>query len=250
MQITIIGAGNVATVLGKLIKKAGHEIVQVFSRNIIQASVLAVELHAEPIDDLKKLNNNSTIYLMAISDAALQETANHIHLKKGILLHTAGAVSKEILKKSSNNYGVLYPLQSLRKEKTDYLNIPFLIDANTPDNLALMEDFAKSISQSVKKAGDEERLKLHVAAVVVSNFTNYLYALAENYCKKENVSFNMLKPLITEVADRLNNHQAAEMQTGPAVRKDTSTIEKHLQLLEQHPDLQAVYAFLSKKMIG
>lgn len=250
MQITIIGSGNVATVLGKLIKNAGHEINQVFSRNISQSSLLALALNAKPIDDLKELNIEPDIYLMAISDSSLIETANKIHLKKGILLHTAGSVSKEILKNSSNNYGVLYPLQSLRKEKDDYFNIPLLIDANTPDNLALIEKFAKTISQSVEKAGDEKRLKLHVAAVVVSNFTNYLYALAENYCKQENVPFNMLKPLITEVADRLKNHEASEMQTGPAIRKDISTIEKHLQLLEQHSDLQAVYSFLSKKITG
>src|ERR1700712_909923 len=128
MQIVIIGSGNVATVLGRVIKKAGHSILQVFGRNMEKVKFLADELKAEPISDYKKLNLEADIYLMALSDAAIPEAAKILHLQKGVLLHTAGSVSKNVLENASTKYGVLYPLQSLRKEKTDYQNIPLLID--------------------------------------------------------------------------------------------------------------------------
>jgi predicted short-subunit dehydrogenase-like oxidoreductase (DUF2520 family) len=250
MKIVIIGSGNVATVLGNVIKNAGHQVLQVYSRDINRAIILANKLATAPIDDLKQLNKEADIYLMALSDAVIPETVKKLHLSKGILVHTAGAVAINVLQNAATNYGVLYPLQSLRKEKLDYQNIPFLVDGSTVEVISTITAFAKTLSSSVEKADDEERLKLHLAAVIVSNFTNYLYALAEDYCKNEKVSFNMLQPLIAEVANRLQNHRAAEMQTGPAIRKDVVTIEKHLELLKNHLDLQEVYTFLSNKIMN
>ncbi len=249
MQISIIGSGNVATVLGRMIKNAGHTILQVYNRNLSTAIFLANHLAAEPINNWQQLNEEADIYLMALNDSAIPEAAKNMHLQKGILVHTAGSVSKNVLKDAAINFGVLYPLQSLRKEKTDYQNIPFLVDGSSADVISTIAGLAKTISSSVQKAGDDERLKLHLAAVVVSNFTNYLYSLADKYCQKENIPFKMLQPLIAEVADRLQIHHAAEMQTGPAIRRDLPTIEKHIQLLENYSDLQEVYAFLSKKIM-
>lgn len=249
MQVVIIGTGNVATVLGRTIQNAGHPVLQVYGRNMVAATVLANKLAAEPINELQKINLSADIYLIALSDAAIIEIIKDLQLQKGILVHTAGAVSKNVLQNAATHFGVLYPLQSLRKEKADYENIPFLVDGSSADILLTLVGFAKTISALVEKATDEERLKLHVAAVVVSNFTNYLYILAEDYCKKEDVPFAMLQPIIAETGNRLKNHHAAEMQTGPAVRKDVATIEKHLKLLETHPTLQAVYGFLSQKII-
>jgi predicted short-subunit dehydrogenase-like oxidoreductase (DUF2520 family) len=249
MRIVILGSGNVATVLGRAIKNASHDVLQIYDRNILKANVLANELASVGIDDWQKISLEADIYLMALSDGAILEAAKNLHLQKGILLHTAGAVSINVFEHSALHYGVLYPLQSLRKEKNAYQNIPLLVDGSSADVLSVITIFAKTISSSVTKATDEERLKLHVAAVVVSNFTNYLYSLAEDYCQKEKVPFAMLQPLIIEVAQRLQGHTAAEMQTGPAIRKDLATIEKHTELLKNYPDLQEVYTFMSKKIM-
>lgn len=249
MKIVIIGSGNVATVLGRTIKNAGHHILQVYSKSMSHAFLLANQLLAQPIDDLTKLNTDADIYLMALSDAAIFNASQNIHLQKGILVHTAGAVSKNILQAAAVDYGVLYPLQSLRKEKLDYQDIPLLVDGSSAKVNLTITTFAKTMSASVTTAGDQQRLKLHLAAVIVSNFTNYLYILAEDYCKNEHVSFQILQPLIAEVGSRLQKHHAADMQTGPAVRKDFSTIEKHIELLKNYPDLQEVYSFMSKKIM-
>ena len=88
-------------------------------------------------------------------------------------------------------------------------------------------------------------MKLHVAAVFVNNFTNHLFALAENYCKKEGIHFKELLPLIEETISRLENISPSTSQTGPAARNDEETIQKHLALLESHPQMKKVYEFLS-----
>lgn len=249
MRVVIIGSGNVASVLGRLIKRNGHEIVQVISRNAVHAQILASELQCLFSDNNSSVDMSAGLYLIAVSDGALYELNKSFHLGNKLVLHTAGSVPKDILKDISVNYGVLYPLQSLRREMDYPSDIPFLIDGNTEETVTLTEDFAKTISGSVAKASDEERLKLHVAAVVVSNFTNHLYALAEDFCKIENVDFKLLAPLIKETAERVATHSPASVQTGPALRNDIFTLDKHLRLLSNHPRLKYIYLKLTDSIM-
>lgn len=241
MRIVIIGSGNVASVLGRLCKKNGHEIIQIISRNAEHAKALATELNCGFADHSGAIDKNAELYLVAVIDGALYELNNSIHLGNKMILHTAGSVPKDVLKDISVNYGVLYPMQSLRKEMEYSTDIPFLIDANTEETITLVEDFAGTLSSIVTKANDEERLKLHIAAVVVSNFTNHLYALAEDFCKKENIDFSLLVPLIKETAQRLETISPARSQTGPAARNDIFTLDKHIRLLANHPRLKYIY---------
>jgi len=241
LRIVIIGTGNVATILGKRFLAADHEIVQVCGRNLLHAEELADLVQATPSADVTQPDPTADLYVIAVSDAAIASVAADLKLDKKLVVHTAGSVSKDVLRVCSKNYGVLYPLQSLRSELNELPDIPFLVDGNTPDDLALITEFAGTLSNQVQPAGDEQRLKLHVAAVMVSNFTNHLYALAKAYCLREQLDFTLLLPLITSVADRLHDHEPAAVQTGPAVRNDEATIQKHLELLQQHPALKALY---------
>jgi hypothetical protein len=77
----------------------------------------------------------------------------------------------------------------------------------------------------VARSTDDHRNRIHVAAVIVGNFTNYLYALAEDYCKKENLDFHSLYPLIIETAQRMKNSSPSDVQTCPAMRHDNETID-------------------------
>lgn len=250
MKIVIIGSGNVATVLGRLFVKSGHSIVQVVSRNEEHAKILADEFKCSFANNNGTIDASAELYLIAVSDNALYSLNSSIHLGKKLVLHTAGSVSIDVLKEISVNYGVLYPLQSLRKEMEYGDEVPLLIDGCTEDTTTLIEDFAKSISSNVTKACDAKRLKLHVAAVVVSNFTNHLYALAEDFCAKEHIDFKLLAPLIKETAIRTETTSPTVMQTGPAVRNDVFTLDKHLQLLANYPRLKYIYLKLTDSIIN
>ena len=249
MRIVIIGSGNVASVLGRLFKKNDHEIVQVISRNAAHAEVLANELNCSFTDYSGNIDTGADLYIVAVNDGALYDLNNSFKLGNKLIMHTAGSVSKDVLKDISVNYGVLYPLQSLRKEMEYEADIPFLIDGNTEETKTLIEDFAKTLSANVAKSNDDERLKLHVAAVIVSNFTNHLYALAEDFCKKENIDFKLLVPLIKETAERVETISPAEAQTGPAARNDIFTLDKHLRLLANYPKLKYIYLKLTDSIM-
>ncbi|MEP7142141.1 MAG: DUF2520 domain-containing protein [Ferruginibacter sp.] len=251
MRVVIIGAGNVATVFGRLIKKANHRIIQVVSRNINHARSLAIECGCAFADDIKIVDTSADIYVVAIADAALNDIHEYRLPKDQLIVHTAGAVSKHILKMVSINYGVMYPLQSLRKENVELQqDIPLLIDGNTEESILSIGKFASSLSSIIARVNDEQRLKLHVAAVIVNNFTNHLYTLAAGYCREEGLDFKMLQPLIEETALRLRHHHPGDMQTGPAARKDITTLEKHLDILSRHPALKKIYIEMTASILG
>jgi predicted short-subunit dehydrogenase-like oxidoreductase (DUF2520 family) len=249
MDIVIIGTGNAATVLGRRFKAAGHTILQVAGRNSAAASALAYELDTVSTNYWTSVNKNADVYIIAVSDNAIDDIIAELKLPGKVIAHTAAAVPKEILKPVSNHYGVFYPLQSLRKETESLPDIPLFVDGSDEKTISLLEKLAHSVSaEKVVYAGNDERVKLHVAAVFVNNFTNYLYVLAEEYCKKEGIDFKLLLPLIEETALRVKNISPRSVQTGPAMRHDDETIQKHLELLKAYPELKKVYAFLSENI--
>ncbi len=250
MKLVIIGAGNVATVLGRLFQKNGHRILQVVSRSKENAQLLAKELNCDFSDTSTPINLMADLYLVAIADKELSKLSNQLQLQHRLVVHTAGSVSKKVLKDISTNYGVIYPLQSLRKQHFNLQqDIPFLVDANKKKNLAILLSLVKTISNNTSIADDSLRMKLHVAAVFVSNFTNHMYQLAAMYCSNEGADFKLLLPLIEETATRLKYFMPSEVRTGPAIRNDIATIEAHLNLLVSYPELKDVYIRLTGSIL-
>lgn len=245
MKISIIGSGNVATVLAKLINNSDHEINHIFSRTLENAAELA-NLYGASYSDYNGSSQTKTdLYIIATTDQSFEQLLPTFKVNNSLIVHTAGSISKDILHSVSKNYGVLYPLQTLHKNNDSLPDVPLLIDANTDENINILKKFALSISNNVSVVKDQERFILHAAAVIVSNFTNYLYGIAEDFCIKEKADFNLLKPLIMETAKRVVNHSPKEVQTGPAIRKDIQTLDKHLRLLNKYPKLRTTYMRLT-----
>ena len=251
MEIVIIGTGNTATVLGKKFKSAGHLILQVVGRNALEAKKLAEQWGTDFTNNWNNINTAAEVYIVAVSDDAIEEVASYLKLQGKIVAHTAASVSKEVLKPVTAHYGVFYPLQTLRKKMTELPEIPIFYDGSDAKTKKILESLARSIAgNNVSEGNDEVRKKLHVAAVIVSNFTNHLYVIAEDYCKKENIDFNKLLPLIEETALRIKEISPLQAQTGPAIRHDSKTIQKHLEILKNDPGLQQLYEFLTTDIVA
>ena len=250
MEIVIIGSGNTAAVLGRKFKIAGHHILQVVSRNASDASALAYEWNTVSTNYLSAINQNAEVYIIAVTDDAIAEVAKDLKLPGKIVAHTAASVPMDILRTVTGHYGVFYPLQSLRKNMKDLPDIPVFWEGSDDKAKETLEALAHSISdEKVAEAGDDARLKLHIAAVIVSNFPNHLYTLTEQYCRKEGLDFKQLLPLIEETATRIKDISPAQAQTGPAIRHDEETIQKHLALLKDHPQLKKIYELITESIL-
>jgi predicted short-subunit dehydrogenase-like oxidoreductase (DUF2520 family) len=250
MKLSIIGSGNVATVIGKKLLQQGFEIIEVYSRNSNNAESLAKVLSAKAINDIQQISLEADAYIIAVADKALMELAPTLNLPNKLVLHTAGSVSIDVLKQCSTQYGVLYPVQSMRMGMDIATPIPFLIDGSNEAVLQQIEQMAFAISNKVEKGNDEQRLKLHVAAVFVCNFVNFMYLQSAAFCEKEGIDFSLLQPLMEETANRIQTAQPATVFTGPAVRGDMGTIAKHLAVLAPYPQMQELYQRLTDSIIA
>jgi len=231
MDIVIIGSGNVAAILGRKFNAAGHKINQIVSRNAAAANELAYD---------------ADLYLLAVSDTAIATIAADLRLPGKVVAHTAASVAKEALKPITEHYGVFYPLQTLRKEMKEPPETPIYFDGVDEFTVKKLQELAHSISyQEPVAATDDQRLKLHVAAVVVNNFVNHLFTLVEEYCRKEGIAFKQLLPLIQETVARIYDTPPQKAQTGPAIRHDKETLQKHLDILNDHPQLKNIYLLMT-----
>ena len=248
MDIVLIGTGNTAHILGRKLIAGGHTILQVWGRDAKAASDLAYILDTESTTYWSVVSRTADLYIIAVSDVAIPDVVIELGLSDATIVHTAGSVPIDILKPATKHYGVFYPLQSLKKETANLPDIPFLIDASDEQTEEKLLSLGSTITDTVVNADDTERLKLHLAAVFCNNFVNHLYTLTQDYCEKEGLDFKLLVPLIEETADRLTEMSPDKAQTGPALRNDLATLEKHKTLLKEHPRLEAFYALFTKSI--
>ncbi len=252
MNIVFIGSGNVTAILGRKFVAAGHKIMQIYSRNASAASELAYEWDTESTNYISMITKDADVYIISVSDNSIEPLAKELHLPGKVVAHTAGAVSKDVLQAVTPHYGVFYPLQTLRKESPHLPDTPIFVDAATEQAQLVLDNLAATISHNheVHHVTELQREKLHVTAVVVNNLVNHLYTLVEAFCKAEGVDFKQLLPLIQETTERVNNSSPALVQTGPAIRHDEVTLNKHLELLSNYPQLKKIYKTISDSIEG
>ncbi len=245
LKVVIIGTGNVAFHLFKAFQTTDKvSVVQVVGRNKNALSSFEGEIVFET--DLKKVKS-ADFYLLAVSDTAVSEVAQQLKDKTGIMAHTSGSVSIEALK-GSDSYGVFYPLQTFTKEcAVDFSVIPICIEANTGTALDRLGKLAAILSDFVYPISSEQRRQLHLSAVFVNNFPNHLFNIAATICRDHDLSFDLLKPLIGETANKIRFLDPRTAQTGPARRNDIQTMQRHLDELK-HPLHKKIYQLLSESI--
>jgi predicted short-subunit dehydrogenase-like oxidoreductase (DUF2520 family) len=250
MRITLIGSGNVATHLGAAFKNAGHRIIQVYSRDMHNAALLACHIGAEAIDDLGHINHETDLFIISVKDDAIASIAQKLAKYQKLTVHTSGATTLNILLAFIPEAGVFYPLQTLSKNKeVDFLTVPLCIEGADEHITRVLVQLAQTISNKVYRVSSEQRKILHLAAVFACNFSNYLYGIAQQLLAQHQMDFELLRPLIMETAQKVQDHLPVEVQTGPAIRNDQDTLTTHLQILNDSPEWKTIYNVLSQAII-
>jgi predicted short-subunit dehydrogenase-like oxidoreductase (DUF2520 family) len=247
MKIVLLGSGNVATHLGRALKEANHEIIQVWSRNFEHARVLADNLGAAPVDDISVISPRADVYIISVSDDYIDDVVSAFPYSDKIIVHTSGSTGLDIPHLS----GVFYPLQTFSKNSNVYFSgIPIAIEGLVPQTETLLFNLAESIGSKPLILNSEQRKALHVAAVFACNFSNHLYSLANEVLESNGLKFDLIRPLIEETAQKVQGKLPAEVQTGPAVRNDRKILDKHIHFLQDNPTLVDLYEKLSQSIIN
>lgn len=227
IKTVVLGNGNLATHLCQAFEQnKGILLLQNYNR-----AGKAIHNCKVPVTANIKKIANAEVYILAISDNALYDLSEFKNLN-GLIVHTSGATSMDILKKFTN-YGVFYPAQSFNINiPVDFSEIPIAIEANSILSEQILFHLANSISKKVYPINSEQRSALHLAAVFANNFSTFMYTQALEICNQHNIDFSILKPLIFETITKLENELPNKIQTGPAIRNDEKTISKHLEELK------------------
>ncbi len=242
IKVILLGSGNVATHLFQAFSKANVvEVVQVFSRTI--SKDFPETLQTSDYKEIKAAD----VYIICVSDSAISSVSSQLSFKNRLVVHTSGSSDLNLLD-SKNKKGVFYPLQTFTKNKAvDFSEIPICLEAENVSDYNFLEKVANSISKNVYVISSEQRKALHVSAVFVCNFTNHLYTIGNTICLENNIPFEILQPLIEETAKKIKSLSPSEAQTGPAVRNDQKTIEKHIDFLTNE-NQKEIYKILTKSI--
>jgi predicted short-subunit dehydrogenase-like oxidoreductase (DUF2520 family) len=249
IKVSIIGSGNVATHLGRALKNCGATVLHIWSQNLKNAEILAESIQStavKSIDDIA--NDGSDLVIISVKDDVISAVASALIKYEGLVVHTSGAVGLADLS-FLQNYGVFYPLQTFSKHKElNFNEVPICLEANNNDNLQILKNVATALSQKVYEVPTDQRKILHLAAVFACNFPNYLYGVAQQLLAAHQLSFDIIRPLIAETANKVQTALPMEVQTGPAVRNDEQTMVNHQKLLQENPDWVNIYQLLSDQI--
>lgn len=216
-----------ASHLGEALQRAGHQVIRVGGRT-----------RTMPIP------KDADLYVIAVTDSAIASVAAEIGDVAGLVVHTAGSVSMNVL--PQRNRGVLYPLQTFTKGRAiDICAVPLFIE--TDGDIQFLREVAGQISSNVTEMDSQRRRYLHLAAVFCCNFTNHMYRITESMLAEHDIPFSVMLPLIDETACKVHSLSPAQAQTGPAVRWNQEVMKAQLELLDRE-DLKQLYQIISKSI--
>lgn len=240
IKVVVLGYGNVGFHLTTALSSAINvSVVQVYNRSVISSEDKSI--FVSNLNELK----DADVYIIALPDDIISAFSESLPFNDQLVVHTSGSLSIKELP-SFNRRGVFYPLQSFSKnQEVSFNNIPICLEAESVSDMRILRDLGEAISTKVVEINSEERAKLHLAAVFVNNFVNYMYTVADDIISEGDLDVHLLEPLIKETANKIKHLSASEAQTGPAKRNDLKTIEKHLHLLRDSDHL-GLYKELTK----
>ncbi len=243
LKVFFIGSGKLAGNLARAMQHKDIELAGVYSRTAAHAQKFANTYNMPHVESLHDIPKNYDVYFLAISDGALHEIAPQVNMN-GLLVHCSGMMPLSCLNGHVHT-GVFWPIQTFSSMRQLSLrDVPVCIESKDENDLRILEVLADKISKKVIQVSEEERQKLHLAAVLVNNFSNHLFTLAQNFLAP-GLSFDLLKPLIIETAEKILDLPPQAAQTGPASRKDFVTMASHEALLAGNARLLDIYRLLS-----
>ncbi|MDC0584235.1 DUF2520 domain-containing protein [Bacteroidales bacterium] len=249
-KISIVGLGNVGWHLSKLLIEKQIAIHSIVSRQSKSIPYFIKEHNVNVFSDINKITD-SDIIILCVSDHQIKGTAQQLKGTKALVVHTAGSVSIDELKNHFEDCGVLYPLQTFTKDVAlQNPKFPFFIEASNKLQSKRLEQIVLKLENPCFFINSEERKKMHLAGVMLNNFTNYLLTASEQYLTNNNLIFEAMYPLLRETIAKAYSNGPMNSQTGPAIRNNIDTINKHISMLADNPQLQNIYRLISENIIS
>lgn len=246
MTYSILGTGNMAGFLLRRLSGCGHSCAGIWGRNRDKALALALAWNVPVYGELAAVNDGPDICFLALSDDALEEVAAQLSFRSTLLVHLSGTAGLGLLERGAAHCGALWPVFSiLKNDPIAHNNFPVVWEGNGTTARRMLAALAVDIGNNGYEASTGQRRALHLAAVFANNFTNYLCGVAQDICGTEQLPTALLSPILQQTLERAQRLPARSVQTGPARRGDSKTLDAQRALLAGHSDWLHVYNALS-----
>jgi predicted short-subunit dehydrogenase-like oxidoreductase (DUF2520 family) len=249
-KISFAGAGRVASALCRKMYAAGYDIELIVSLSEVNGRSLSESCMAS-WSQIAEFPLSTDLIIVAVPDHSLISVLNDLTCNpETLVVHTAGSFGLEVFPEHIKRKGVFYPLQTFSKNRiVDFSGLPFLLESSDSFSSAIMEELAHSMGGKTLFVSSEQRIMIHLSAVFICNFTNHMLTGGWQVAEKAGIPFEIFFPLLKETISKAMDLGPEKSQTGPAVRNDTNTTGKHLELLSFSPDLQKLYREVTMSII-
>jgi len=241
-SFSIIGAGNLGICLTVALKAAGYQLRFIYKK--VKHRIPQLDNAIET--NITRLASGSDMIFIATQESQIpgvvRDLARSGNLEGKYVYHTANSLSSvELLPlKSRGAYVASFsPLQtfsdmSLMEPSPEELFKGIYIQTEgDPEAITLAHDIGQRLGANVLEVAGEDKPYIHIAAVSAANFLIAVLKLAERQMQRTGKGgVEILMPLIRQTLANVEKQGVEASLTGPAKRKETAIIEKHLSLLE------------------
>jgi predicted short-subunit dehydrogenase-like oxidoreductase (DUF2520 family) len=260
--IAIIGPGRAGSALGRALHNAGYTIAAIGGRNPDNVRNLAEELGARACQSPATTIDLADLTILAVPDDVIlplsTDMVDSLCSAAGkAAVHLSGAQDRTALRplaqQASLRTGVFHPLQTFRRGPEAVQNVAgtyFGVEADAPLRDQLTQ-LARDLRGHPFDLTGVDRALYHAAAVFAANYPTMLLAeaiaLASQAGLADETARHGMTTLLAGAVNNLRDLAPEEAITGPAARGDQGTIERHLEVLNNDPELQRIYQLLADR---
>ncbi len=261
-NIGIIGTGVVGTAMGVVLNAKGYEITGVYDIHPESTKKLAERIHCRIFHSPMEASDTADILLITSNDNAIGNVVDTLAGSNGfhsgqIIIHMSGAQSAEILDKA-RDFGArvlsVHPLQAFANLEMAIQNLPgsvFSIEGDK-DAYETAVNIVETLGGEYFFIDSKAKPLYNAGACVVSNYLVTLIDLGVKMLESTGIpkklAVKALLPLINGTIRNVEIIGIPGALTGPIARGDFSTVEKHLDCLEDRtPELLKLYSSLGEQ---
>lgn len=240
-SISIIGYGRLGKLLQKTLERAGYDQISVVKKD----------------DEILFLND---FIFITVPDESIRTVIEEIGdsgliLKDKTIAHCSGAVGLDVfndLARSKIAFGCFHPMMAITESSNSFDGITFDVCGND-EFISGITPLADDLNAEIIVVNEEEKAKLHVAAVITSNYLVTLIGLAQELFKDSELDEKQLRksllPLMESVLNNMQDQTPEKALTGPISRRDLTTLNVHSQLLVENPRVSKIYHHLAEETV-
>jgi predicted short-subunit dehydrogenase-like oxidoreductase (DUF2520 family) len=259
-KIAIVGAGNVGQTLALALRGAGYRIREIVSRSSPasrrRARALARRVGARAVI-LGAFKPHAGVIWLCVPDREIHPCALSLASRGGdwhglTVVHPSGSLLSDELQPLAQlgaDIASAHPLMTfVRRSQPSLEGVGFTVEGDRAA-VQVVREIVVRLGAKLFPINKKQKAAYHAWATVTSPMMTALLATAEEVAKLAGVpraqARRRMMPILRETLENYSRFGPAAGFSGPIVRGDAATVEKHLRELRASPVAAHVYRRLA-----